>query len=65
MAEQRPLVLVFEDLHWADDELLEGVVRRGIVAEFTGNIPTVEVRQPKIDKTERPPIAARTCSSDC
>jgi class 3 adenylate cyclase/tetratricopeptide (TPR) repeat protein len=25
MAEQRPLVLVFEDLHWADDELLDFV----------------------------------------
>jgi hypothetical protein len=28
------------------------VVRREIVAEFTGNIPTVEVRQPKIDKDQ-------------
>jgi len=25
MAEQRPLVLVFEDLHWADDSLLDFV----------------------------------------
>jgi hypothetical protein len=25
MAEQRPLVLVFEDLHWADDALLDFV----------------------------------------
>jgi tetratricopeptide (TPR) repeat protein len=34
LAEERPLVLVFEDLHWADDALLEFV--DGLVARVSG-----------------------------
>jgi class 3 adenylate cyclase/tetratricopeptide (TPR) repeat protein len=36
LAEQRPLILVFEDLHWADDGLLDFVDQ---VAEWTTDVP--------------------------
>ena len=36
LAEQRPLVLVFEDLHWADDGLLDFIDH---LAEWTSDIP--------------------------
>ena len=36
LAEQRPLVLVFEDLHWADDGLLDFV---DYLAEWAGGVP--------------------------
>ena len=36
LAEQRPLVLVFEDLHWADDGLLDFVDQ---MAEWTTDVP--------------------------
>jgi class 3 adenylate cyclase/tetratricopeptide (TPR) repeat protein len=36
LAEQRPLILVFEDLHWADDGLLEFVDQ---MADWTTDVP--------------------------
>ena len=36
LAEQRPLILVFEDLHWADDGLLDFVDQ---MAEWTTDVP--------------------------
>jgi class 3 adenylate cyclase/tetratricopeptide (TPR) repeat protein len=40
MAEQRPLVLVFEDLHWADDDLLDFVDH---LVEWAGDVPLLVV----------------------
>jgi class 3 adenylate cyclase/tetratricopeptide (TPR) repeat protein len=36
LAEQRPLILVFEDLHWADDGLLDFVDH---LADWAGSVP--------------------------
>ena len=36
LAEERPLVLVFEDLHWADDAMLDFV---DYLAEWAGDVP--------------------------
>ena len=36
LAEQRPLILVFEDLHWADDGLLDFVDQ---MAEWATDVP--------------------------
>src|SRR5262249_52555846 len=40
MAEHRPLVLVFEDLHWADDELLDFVDH---LVEWASGVPILIV----------------------
>jgi class 3 adenylate cyclase/tetratricopeptide (TPR) repeat protein len=40
LAEQRPLVLVFEDLHWADDGLLDFV---DYLADWAGEVPLLVV----------------------
>jgi class 3 adenylate cyclase/tetratricopeptide (TPR) repeat protein len=40
LAEARPLVLVFEDLHWADDGLLDFV---DYLAEWAGQVPLLVV----------------------
>jgi predicted ATPase len=40
LAEERPLVLVFEDLHWADDHLLEFV---GHLVDWTSGVPLLVV----------------------
>ncbi len=50
LAEQRPLVLVFEDLHWADDGLLDFV---DYLAEWAGQVPLLVVA------TARPELLAR------
>jgi class 3 adenylate cyclase len=50
LAEARPLVLVFEDLHWADDGLLDFV---DYLAEWAGPVPLLVVG------TARPELLAR------
>lgn len=40
LAEERPLVLVFEDLHWADDHLLEFIDE---LVEWTAGVPLLVV----------------------
>jgi class 3 adenylate cyclase len=50
LAEARPLVLVFEDLHWADDGLLDFV---DYLAEWAGPVPLLVVG------TARPELQAR------
>jgi class 3 adenylate cyclase/tetratricopeptide (TPR) repeat protein len=50
LAEDRPLVLVFEDLHWADDGLLDFV---DYLAEWAGGVPLLLVG------TARPELLAR------
>jgi class 3 adenylate cyclase/tetratricopeptide (TPR) repeat protein len=50
MAEQRPLVLVFEDLHWADDDLLD------FIDELTERLDAVPLL---IVCTARPELLAR------
>jgi class 3 adenylate cyclase/tetratricopeptide (TPR) repeat protein len=50
LAEQRPLVLVFEDLHWADDGLLDFVDQ---MADRLADIPVLLVA------TARPELLAR------
>jgi class 3 adenylate cyclase/tetratricopeptide (TPR) repeat protein len=50
LAEHRPLVLVFEDLHWADDGLLDFV---DYLAEWAGGVPLLVVG------TARPELLAR------
>ena len=50
LAEARPLVLVFEDLHWADDGLLDFV---DYLAEWAGQVPLLVVG------TARPELLAR------
>ena len=52
MAEYRPLVLVFEDLHWADDELLDFV---DYVVEWTGRVPILIVCTSRPELLERRP----------
>jgi class 3 adenylate cyclase len=50
LAERRPLVLVFEDLHWADDGLLDFV---DYLVDWAGGIPLLVVA------TARPELLAR------
>jgi predicted ATPase len=50
LAERRPLVLVFEDLHWADDGLLDFV---DYLTEWAGGVPLLVVG------TARPELLAR------
>jgi len=50
LAEARPLVLVFEDLHWADDGLLDFV---DYLADWAGGVPLLVVG------TARPELLAR------
>jgi class 3 adenylate cyclase/tetratricopeptide (TPR) repeat protein len=50
IADQRPLVLVFEDLHWADDGLLDFV---DYIAEWASEVPLLIVC------TARPELLAR------
>jgi class 3 adenylate cyclase/tetratricopeptide (TPR) repeat protein len=50
LAEQRPLVLVFEDLHWADDQLLDFV---DYLAEWVSGVPMLVVG------TARPELLSR------
>ncbi len=50
LAEQRPLVLVFEDLHWADDQLLDFVDH---LVEWASGVPLLVVG------TARPELLSR------
>jgi class 3 adenylate cyclase len=50
LADQRPLVLVFEDLHWADDHLLEFVDE---LVDLAGGVPLLVV------STARPELLTR------
>jgi class 3 adenylate cyclase/tetratricopeptide (TPR) repeat protein len=52
MAEQRPLVLVFEDLHWADDELLDFV---DYLIEWATGVPILIVCTSRPELLERRP----------
>ena len=52
LAEQRPLVLVFEDLHWADDGLLSFV---DYLADWAGDVPLLVVGSARPELLERRP----------
>jgi class 3 adenylate cyclase/tetratricopeptide (TPR) repeat protein len=52
MAEQRPLVVVFEDLHWADDELLDFV---DYLVEWASGVPILIVCTSRPELFERRP----------
>jgi tetratricopeptide (TPR) repeat protein len=52
MAEHRPLVLVFEDLHWADDELLDFVDH---LVEWASGVPILIVGTARPELLERRP----------
>ena len=52
LAEQRPLVLVFEDLHWADDGLLEFVDH---MADYASGVPILVVASTRPELLERRP----------
>jgi class 3 adenylate cyclase len=51
-AEQRPLVLVFEDLHWADDTLLDFVDH---LAEWVSGVPVLIVATARPELLDRRP----------
>jgi class 3 adenylate cyclase/tetratricopeptide (TPR) repeat protein len=48
LAERRPLVLVFEDLHWADDDLLD-------LVDWAGRVPLLVVCTARPELLERRP----------
>jgi class 3 adenylate cyclase/tetratricopeptide (TPR) repeat protein len=52
MADQRPLVLVFEDLHWADDQLLEFV---DYLVDWASRVPILIVCTARPELLERRP----------
>jgi tetratricopeptide (TPR) repeat protein len=52
MAEQRPLVLVFEDLHWADDELLDFVDH---LVDWASGVPILIVCTARPELLDRRP----------
>ena len=52
LAEQRPLVLVFEDLHWADDGLLDFVDH---LVEWATGVPLLVVGTARPELLERRP----------
>ncbi|MGZ4398359.1 MAG: AAA family ATPase, partial [Gaiellaceae bacterium] len=52
LAEQRPLVLVFEDLHWADDGLLDFV---DYLADWASGVPLLVVCTARPELLERRP----------
>jgi class 3 adenylate cyclase/tetratricopeptide (TPR) repeat protein len=52
MAEQRPLVLVFEDLHWADDGLLDFVDE---LVDWVSGVPILVVCSARPELLERRP----------
>ena len=52
LAEQRPTVLVFEDLHWADDELLDFVDE---LVDWVENVPLLVVATARPELFERRP----------
>ncbi|HEX5246066.1 MAG TPA: AAA family ATPase [Gaiellaceae bacterium] len=52
LAEERPLVLVFEDLHWADDTLLDFVDH---LAEWVSGVPMLLVATARPELLDRRP----------
>ena len=56
LADDRPLVLVFEDLHWADDGLLDFVDTLG---EWLGGLPVLVIGTARPDLLERRPGLGR------
>jgi AhpD family alkylhydroperoxidase len=52
MAEQRPLVLVFEDLHWADESLLDFVDE---LVDWIADVPLLVVATARPELLERRP----------
>jgi class 3 adenylate cyclase/tetratricopeptide (TPR) repeat protein len=52
LAEQRPLVLVFEDLHWADDGLLDFV---DYLADWVATVPMLIVATARPELLDRRP----------
>jgi len=52
LAEQNPLVLVFEDLHWADDHLLDFVEH---LVDWAGSVPLLVVCSTRPELFERRP----------
>jgi class 3 adenylate cyclase len=52
LAELRPLVLVFDDLHWADDALLDFV---DYLADWAGEVPLLVVGAARPELLERRP----------
>jgi class 3 adenylate cyclase len=52
MAEQRPLVLVFEDLHWADDNLLDFV---DYLVDWVTDVPLLVIGTARPELLERRP----------
>jgi class 3 adenylate cyclase/tetratricopeptide (TPR) repeat protein len=52
LAERRPLVLVFEDLHWADDGLLDFV---DYLAEWAGGVPLLILATARPELLDRRP----------
>jgi class 3 adenylate cyclase len=52
LAEHRPLVLVFEDLHWADDGLLDFV---DYLAEWAGGVPMLILATARPELLDRRP----------
>src|SRR5207247_6302970 len=52
LAEQRPLVLVFEDLHWADDGLLDFVDH---LVDWAAGVPILVVASARPELLERRP----------
>jgi class 3 adenylate cyclase/tetratricopeptide (TPR) repeat protein len=52
LAEQRPLVLVFEDLHWADDGLLDFVDH---LVEWAGGVPLLVLGTARPELLDRRP----------
>jgi class 3 adenylate cyclase/tetratricopeptide (TPR) repeat protein len=52
MAESRPLLLVFEDLHWADDGLLDFV---DYLVDWAGEVPLLVVGSARPELLERRP----------
>ncbi|MGA7986837.1 MAG: adenylate/guanylate cyclase domain-containing protein [Candidatus Dormiibacterota bacterium] len=57
LAEQNPLVLVFEDLHWADDNLLDFVEH---LVDWAGGVPMLVVCSTRPELLERRPGWAGT-----
>jgi class 3 adenylate cyclase len=52
LAEQRPLVLVFEDLHWADDGLLDFV---DYLVDWASDVPVLVLASARPELLERRP----------
>jgi class 3 adenylate cyclase/tetratricopeptide (TPR) repeat protein len=52
LAEERPLVLVFEDLHWADDTLIDFV---DYLAEWVSGVPILVVATARPELLDRRP----------